>query len=113
MNYKQATLEGTSYQRCKSLRIENPHASLQQTPTAVFVEESVIQSGGQTFLLDGGVCRAEFSTTAAIELRDPQTGEKTGQTMTHAELYQALYSLYLQTAIERDGYAPGPQLFAT
>jgi hypothetical protein len=34
---------------------------------------------------------------------NPETGEATGATVTHAELYAILFSLYMQTAVERDG----------
>lgn len=33
---------------------------------------------------------------------NPETGEPTGATVTHGELYAILYSLYMQTALERD-----------
>jgi hypothetical protein len=35
-------------------------------------------------------------------LVNPETGEPLGQTMTHAQLYVALHSLYMHLAQERD-----------
>ncbi len=43
-----------------------------------------------------------FDPAKTIALRDPATGEPTGQTVTYAEAYALLYSAYLSAAAERD-----------
>ena len=47
-----------------------------------------------------------FDLEADFPLLDPVTGMPTGQTMTNAGLYQALFSLYMQTATRRDVKTP-------
>jgi hypothetical protein len=50
--------------------------------------------------------RTQVAITLAAnvgKMLNPETGEATGATVTHAELYAILFSLYMQTAVERDG----------
>ena len=98
-DYKEAALSGTEWQRCKTVIINNPLVGLK---SIFFQEERVISIGGQDFKqpLDG--CSKNFSTEGVFTLIDPITNLPTGQNMTHNELYVALYSLYMQTALERD-----------
>lgn len=102
-DYKQAELTGTEWQRCNLLSVSNP---LGGTPEIVFSEERVVSlaTGAITQFTEG--CRKQFSAAESFPLLDPATNAPTGQTLTHGELYVALYSLYMQTAAERDA-APG------
>ena len=111
MNYKETTLSGISWTRCRAVTIVNPLAgtgeidrktNIQDGPVAYFQEETVLSVDGKEIRADAGSCSQKFDPTAMIQLRDPVSGELTGATMTHAELYTILYSLYLQTATERD-----------
>jgi len=47
-------------------------------------------------------CSATFDPQGVIDVRNPETGELTGATVTQAELYAIVYSLYIQTATARD-----------
>ena len=101
MNYKQTTLSGTSWTRCRCVTITNPLAG--DAATAYYQEEKVIGIDGAQTTVDAGSCRKAFDPAATIPMLNPETGEATGATVTHAELYAILFSLYMQTAVERDG----------
>lgn len=108
-NYKETNLAGVSWIRCRNITITNPIAGSMEPgneiaaiPTAYFQEEKVISIDGVQSTIDSGSCLRQFNPTEIINLRNPDTNELTGTTMTHAELYVILYSLYLQTAEARD-----------
>lgn len=120
MNYKQTNLAGTSWVRCKSISITNPlpggtevsYDSITKrqiltpiVPTAYFQEEKVISIDDVQNTIDIGICTKKFNPTDIINLRNPETGGLVGTTATHGDLYVLLYSLYLQTAEERDATA--------
>lgn len=98
-NYNESTVAGTAWQRCHTVTIRNP---LGGAPTIEFGEERVIALDGEDMRTWVAGCIKAFSPTGQFPLLDPETNLPTGQTMTHAGLYQALYSLYMQTAAERD-----------
>ena len=108
-NYKETDLVGVSWIRCRNITITNPMAGTidqitkqPNIPTAYFQEEKVISIDGTKTFIDIGNCSKKFTPTEVINLRDPDTGELTGATSSHSELYKLLNSLYLQTALERD-----------
>lgn len=110
MNYKETTLSGTSWMRCRCVTITNPlagsefdHNNNPLGPVAYFQEQKVISMDGTQSMIDAGSCLKAFDPVAAIPMRDPTTGDLTGSTVTHADLYAILFSLYMQTALERDG----------
>lgn len=103
MNYKQTDLEGTSWVRCRAVNITNPLE--EGAPVAVFQEEKIVSVGDVNIKVDIGFCAKPFESAALIPLLNPVTGEPTGESTTHAELYKVLFSLYMQTAIERDNAA--------
>lgn len=98
-NYQETTGTGTSWKRCNRVIIDNP---LTTPSSAVFMEEDVVVIGDRSIGVYGGNCSAEFTPEAIIPLRDPATGELTGGIQTQANLYQILYSLYMQVALARD-----------
>ena len=105
-NYKQSNIVGTSWVRCRAVTINNPYPdpnSAESTPKAWFQEQQVVQLPEDKVILnDIGHCLKVFNPETEITLLDPETGAPTGATVTHGYLYQILYSLYLQTALERD-----------
>lgn len=112
MNYKETTLSSTSWLRCRCVTITNPLAGSEFDrnnnplgPVAYFQEQKVISGGGVQSMTDAGSCSKVFNPTATISMRDPSTGALTGTTVTHADLYAILFSLYMQTALERDATA--------
>ena len=110
-NYKETTLTGTTWMRCRAVTITNPLPGTEELdgrtqqpvgPTAYFQEEKVITMDGADMRSDAGSCCKAFATDGVIALRDPGTGELTGETTSHGALYTILFSLYMQTALERD-----------
>lgn len=120
MDYKESPLIGTTWQRCRAVTISNPHSSLKKsiqdpngppmtmkqvpmTPEVFFQEETAMAlPDGRVLLQDVGSCREEFSAAGSFPLLNPATGEALGVTMSHQELYVALFSLYMATATARD-----------
>lgn len=99
VNYKESNLSGTEWQRCNVVVVTNP---LNGVPKISFEEEKVLSIGTNTIKQNIGGCSKVFNPTDTFPLLNPTTNEPTGATMTHNELYVALYSLYMQTAEERD-----------
>lgn len=111
-NYKEVDLAGVSWIRCRNITITNPVTGTigpttgnLTVPTAYFQEEKVLSIDGVQNTIDVGSCVKQFNPTDIINIRNPETGELVGTTATHGDLYVLLYSLYLQTALERDAAA--------
>lgn len=110
MDYKQNDFSSTAWQRCRSVTISNPHPASGHPmnpqpphPIATFEEEQVFALPDGKFVFTSvGSCSKAFDPAAAFPILDPSTGLPTGQTFTQGVLYVILYSLYMQTAIERD-----------
>ena len=103
-DYKESTVSGSTWQRCHTVTISN---QLGKPPRVDFQEEKVIALVGDDIHQWTSGCTKAFDAAAEFPLLDPVTNTPTGQTMTHAGLYQALYSLYMQAAAERDAQAEG------
>lgn len=114
-NYKESIVSGKSWIRCGGIMIDNPHSSLGVPVKAVFREEIVVDLGNGTYSISpyyrdpvpqyqlpkrtlGVLVQPQLT----FDLYDPVTGEKTGATMTHAELYAILYSAYRTEAEKSD-----------
>lgn len=98
-DYKETHVTGKKWQRCNVVHIDNPY---QAQPTVTFAEQEVAEVDGATFQTQLGQIVLPFDPAATINLRDPSTGELTGTTVTGGDVYAALYSLYIQSALERD-----------
>jgi len=100
-NYKETTGPATAWTRANRVMILNPFEA--NIPKQIsFFEETVVQVDDTVIKSDSGYCSTYFSEDKLLELRDPQTGEKTGETIAQSKIYQAIYSLYLDTAENRD-----------
>lgn len=100
VNYREASMAGTAWQRARLVLLHNP---LGGAKGATFQEERALSlDGQQSSLGDVGSYRVDFEADGTIPLLDPATGEPTGETATHAQLYQIVFSLYRQTAAARD-----------
>lgn len=90
---------GDSYTRCKSILIENPYGI---DPSIHFIEQeaTLTESGADTS--DTGRIVVGYHPEKVIYLIDPTTGSPTGETMTHGQVYQAIFSAYLAEAANRD-----------
>lgn len=110
MNYQESNLTGTSWVRCNKVVLNNPLAGSPPDPMLgaavpfiTFEEEKVMVIDGSTVKMPISSCQKVFDPIAGtIPLLDPITGISLGTSVTHAELYTILFSLYLQTALERD-----------
>jgi hypothetical protein len=99
INYNESNVTGTSWQRCHTIQISN---QFEQPRIINFIEERI-------FLLDDNTrfnqympgCQTPYNAETSFPILDSNENP-TGETMTHAELYQALYSLYIQAARARD-----------
>ena len=100
-NYKETTGPATAWTRANRVMILNPLES--NIPKQIsFFEETVVQVDDTVIKSDSGYCSTYFSADKLIELRNPSTGEKTGETIAQSKVYQAVYSLYLDIAESRD-----------
>lgn len=101
-NYKESQLTGTQWIRATRVVVENPY---NQNPTINFIEEAAMSVGasGENIItrLCGNLIES-FNPSKEVPILDLITGEPTGLTFNHMELYQMLNSLYMQLAIERD-----------
>lgn len=99
-DYKEATVAGHRWQRCHQIVIDNRRAA---TPAMRFDEETVVAlEGSAEVRTPAGALTVDFDPARTIPLRDPQTGELTGETTTYGAAYALLYSAYLDAALERD-----------
>ena len=99
-NYKETSVTGSEYVRCKEIVIRNP---LNSVPSIQYIEEQATILGADKVITQPlGMVSETFDPATVIELRDPQTNELTGATITHGEMYQMLYSAYIQVALQRD-----------
>ena len=105
-DYQESTITGQAWQRCHQVVIENPHHGAQGVR---FDEERVLAIGGLEVRTPAGTLAVPFEPGTVIPLRDPATGELTGETTTYAAAYVLLYSAYLAAAQARDAAAqPAP-----
>ncbi len=98
-DYQAKEVTGHEWQRCYRVVVTNNRNS---TPTITFEEQKVIVLPDREVIQNCDSCSASYDPTGAIEVRNPETGEKMGYTVTQAELYAIVYSLYIQTATARD-----------
>lgn len=103
MNYREQQTTGTAWRRCSEVTLFNPLGGPQ---FARFTEQDAMSMGDKTAATTAGFIDQPFDVQGVFPLLDPQTGEPTGQSMTHGALYQALFSLYMQCAIQRDAATP-------
>lgn len=104
-NYKESDVTGIVWQRCHTVQMSN---QLNQDKTIFFQEEKVYNLDGDDMkkYVDG--CGKQFVATETFPLLSVNDGTETGAVMTHEQLYQAIYSLYIQTAKKRDNQSSQP-----
>lgn len=98
-NYQETNVSGTEYRRSRLVQIVNER---NKTPHITFVEELVTIIGSNTLSRDVASLSDVYDPNGTIELLDPETGLSTNQLISHALIYQALYSLYMKLATDRD-----------
>lgn len=100
VSYVPTQTTGTLYRRAKRMDLVNP---LNGTQSVNVYEEFVAVLNGNNFLQDSdGFTVSINDMTKTVPLLDTNTGQPTGQTMTYADIYQAMYSAYIMWASQRD-----------
>ena len=111
MNYKQDNVVGTTWTRCRAIVISNPLpgkgdkdivTGVTKGPSCSFNEEIVLSINNEVQTINSGAFSVDFNPDNIITLIDTNTGSNTGETITHAKLYQIFYSLYMENALKRD-----------
>jgi hypothetical protein len=99
-DYRESTLSGTSWTRARSLYLENPFNS---APSVLIREEEILNLGDRQISQPAGEINLTITDmTELVPLRNPETGELTGDSIAVGTVYQALYSFYWAKALERD-----------
>lgn len=98
-DYKETAVTGKQWNRCCEVHITN---IIGQDPMITMVEEVVVSVGDSVSRMAAGAFAFPFNPAEDIQLRDPNTGDLLGATMSQAQMYIALYSLYMQRGLARD-----------
>ena len=101
-NYKESTVQGTSFRRCKGIQFINQLNV--STRAVVFEEEDVVSFDGKHFATASGSLMSGFDAengSTVFPLVDIETGALLGSA-TYQQVYEMLASLYLHTAMKRD-----------
>ena len=106
MNYNESQVVGSTWTRASQIIIGNP---LNGRPSIAYVEEIVVSLGDKTITESKGVFNTSLDVYGSIALRDQTTGELTGQTLPVGVIYNAIYSDYMNKALERDALATPPE----
>ncbi len=108
-NYRESNISGTAWTRARRVIINHP---VEGGSTIHFQEEMAIQTPNGITTIPADVLVDGFDPSRDIVLLDPNTGEPTGQTLSEAVVYVALYSKYMALALARDtppAPAPAPE----
>lgn len=102
-DYQETTLTGQAWQRCRQIVIDNRRGA---PPNVRFDEERILllDDGSEAASLLGNLT-LDYDPERLIPLRDPVSGELTGETLSYGAVYQVLYSAYLDAALARDAAA--------
>ena len=88
------TMAGEQFVRCLQVVIDN-RAAL-PAPVVTFHQERVVQeSGGALLRAPLSPATLRFDPAAKIPVIDPDTGEATGDVVTHADVFKLVYSAYV------------------
>lgn len=104
-DYKQSDISGTTWQRCYQVVLDNP---LGGVPTVRFDEQEVLSIDGREMRRPRGTLSLPYDPTRVIALRNPETGELTGESTTYAQAYELIYSAYITAGMARDAAAAPP-----
>lgn len=101
-DYKEATVSGSSWQRCYEILISNHY---QQAPRVRFNEQQVALLADKLHILGYTSIEQAFDPEGLIDIYDPDTLQATGQQVPQSDLYGLLFSAYLTAAKARDDAA--------
>jgi hypothetical protein len=100
-DYKEAVVSGQAWHRFDLVEINNGFGRM---PEIRIHEERriMLSDGGSLGTPVRAITRLFTDPSATFDLYNPATGEKIGATMTHGEVYGALYGLCMSLAAEED-----------
>lgn len=98
-NYKESPISGTSWVRAREINISNPYTGV---PHISILEEKIASLDGDVIRKDLGYLGQSFDPNYLVPVIDPVTGIDTGAKVDHEYIYRILYSLYRETAKQRD-----------
>lgn len=101
-NYKETDVVGTTYTRAHEVTVRNP---LSGNKGICFAEEEVSMFGGKSMREHVGAINEPFTSEnqgSEFPLLNVETGLKTGELASYADVYQILCSLYYFLAEKRD-----------
>jgi hypothetical protein len=106
-DYRKISVTGERWRRCCHGEFDNASGA---TPWIRFdFEDRVALADGESIGTPAASVVRRFDTPDSIlDLRNPETGLPTGQTLTHAELYAVLWSLAMESAEMADAAAAAP-----
>jgi hypothetical protein len=104
-NYNATTTTVERWQRCYRIVIENARS---EVPRMDCLEEVVTVTDGHEVREMVPGCAVVFDPAGVVPLRDPVTGDPTGETVTQAQMYAVLYSAYRYAADQRDAAQATP-----
>ena len=97
--YNASDVTGHEYTRAYQVLIDHP---IGKPPRATFFEERVLQTQGPPRTHAVGSLDVPYDPDAQIEVRNPMTGDLTGQSVSMGELHALLFSAYFHFATVRD-----------
>lgn len=98
-NYNETKVSGQSWNRCFKIEFFNPYNC---QPECKMFEEEIISVGDKSLTTLTRILAPQIDMSSVINLINPMTGEPLGASITHQDLYIALFSLYINTAMAKD-----------
>lgn len=98
-DYRAEKVTGKRWRRAARVTILNHYLG---SPVVAFDEEQVTEIEAQVKASPTETLSVPVDLLAQIDLISPDTGEPLGVSVTHRDVYVALYSLYRQLAAARD-----------
>lgn len=98
-NYNETNVSGQSWNRCFKIEFTNPYNGQQECK---LFEEEIISVGGKNVSSLTRILAPQIEMSSVINLINPMTCEPIGASITHQDLYIALFSLYINTAKAKD-----------
>ena len=98
-NYKESQLTVTPFTRARQIIINNPYNG---NPSIEYKEERILEVEKQVISRDMGTLSVPVLLDRVIPIRNPETGELTGDNIPMTNAYAIIYSAYWQDALLRD-----------
>lgn len=100
-DYRQGDISGKKWRRSLHGEFSNPYSG--QSWIRFDMEDRIVLSDGTTLGTPAGSVTRQFTDPAEIlPLLDPMSGKQVGKTITHGEIYAILWSLFIESATQKD-----------